>query len=352
MSKASQRKEAERRKRMEKDLGSEGVALIKSLAKQGVDALDSPRGMLSVMGAVGPKQKEHKDNAWLHQLAVRYRPDVEAIWDTMSCWEDEMEEVSGLPMPGMVVLWNREGEMIGMASPGLFDDATVEAKPGFQGVTEWMFGLSEGAVDGQVSAVMWAFGEYTEGFPAFCLWASDTGGRVAHALVEGEWIKARVTDAFWQIGCGAAAAQARRFWKVIGKTSEGDGDGVGSAADRDANLLHNQEEARALVRKAVEESQGLYVEAVVRLVDKYRTAKESEDAAWEMQDTDAAERVVIEHQPGPKLKRLEKELSDAKGQVTRLREQMATERVALPALEVQRAIQPQRDLSERMAEFF
>lgn len=352
MSKASQRREAERRKRMEKDLGAEGVALIKSLAKQGVDALESPKGMLSVMGAVGPKQREHKDNAWLHQLAVRYRPDVEAIWDTMSCWEDEMEEVSGLPMPGMVVFWNREGEMIGMAAPGLFDDATVKAKPGFQGVADWMFGLSEGAVDGHVSAVMWAFGQYTEGFPAFCLWASDTGGRVAHALVEGEWIKARVTDAFWEMGCGAAASQSRRFWKVIGKASEGDGGEVASEAGPDTNRLHDQEVAPALVRKAVEQAQGLYVEAVVRLVDKYRTAKESEDAAWEMQYTDAAERVVIEHQPGPKLKALTKELSDAKAQVTRLREQMANERIALPVVEVQRAIQPQRDLSERMSEFF
>ncbi len=322
MSKASQRKEAERRKRLEQKHGAQGAKLMARIEKHGARALESTYDVMEALGEFGPVVKATQATKRLHSLANAFRPTVKSLWDEMTCWEDFGGEDYALEVPSFMAFWDKNDELVGVLPSRPVSPELLEEHGSFEGAIKWMFETAEGKLLGDIDVAAWVVGGGEgEDFATFCLWATKDGAtKVAHVLVDGRWVAARVPDKVWFAAFMAAERAGEAFWdmpEVESLVNDPENPAPqGSAEDR-----------RRWLGVAASRVMERHVELWWRLLGSFQAAEDEAAAAWadaEEEDRQEGNRLLAARELGQqegatRLKQVEDELASARQEVERLR---------------------------------
>jgi hypothetical protein len=363
MSKASQRKEAERRKRLEQKHGARGAKLMARIEKHGAEALESAHEVMEALGEIGPVVKATAATKRLHSLANAFRPTVKSLWDEMTCWEDFDGEDYALEVPAFIAFWDKNDELLGVLPSRPVSQELLEEHDSFEGVIRWMFETAEGKLLGEPDVAAWVVGDSPrQDFATFCLLATKDGAtKVAHVLVEGRWVAARVPDKVWFAGFIAAENAGESFWGMpeIQRL-------VNDAENREQQ--GTAEDRRRWLGVVASRVMERHVELWWRLLGGLKAAEEEAEAAWAAADEDQRvegtqleeARALGRQEVVDKLKQVEAALASAREEIERLRrgEQVAGRPEIQPqvAVEAARIPAPPQDAAEevmrRVAAFF
>jgi hypothetical protein len=275
MSKASQRKEADRRKRLEKKHGKQGAKLMARIEKYGPEVLESPYEVLAAMAEMGPVVKATPARKRLESLADAFRPVVRTLWQQLTGWDGTESAGFALEMPSFIAVWNKLDELVGMVPARRVVHEWNEEAP-TDGTVEWLFRSVEadGIAEGDV--VAWVVGASTsEDYATFCLWANrDASATAAHVLVDGRWIVARVPEKIWGAGLVVAESAADEFWADPGV------DRLVASEPEHQDHQQTAQNKREWLADLIAREQWLHLESWWRLLQSYQAAEEEANFAW------------------------------------------------------------------------
>jgi hypothetical protein len=318
MSKTSQRKEAERRKRLEKTHGTQGAKLMAKLAKYGPEVLESRYQVMAALSEMGPVIKPSPARKRLESLAHAFRPAVRALWQEMTGWDEFGVNDYALELPGFIAVWDKNDEFVGIAPARPAGAELIEA--GLRGTVDWLFRNidADGITEGDV--VAWVVGGCDrEDYATFCLWASrGASATAAHVLVDGKWIAARVPERMWLAGFMSAERSSAGFWTA----PEVERLIAGQPSADECEKAASEDDRRRWVAEAVAREQAPHLEMWWRLLLSYQEAREEADIAWASGDEDV-ERASAE------TVEVEKGLVVHKDSVARVRQLLADLKVTL-----------------------
>lgn len=205
MSKASQRKEAEKRKRLAKQ--GVNLALMKEFRRKGPAAFSDPQMFWKytttnrIHGEQYDKFIHHADRERLERVLKEVCSDS----PISSFVEATVLVEADVSMPGVLFLRHLDGDPFeeGPALP--LDVQGFEwdlAAKGPTPVCSRLFELcdhkmQQRAGGQQCDAIVWAFGLYLDGDPTICLACSRSGAVAGRVLVQGSWIDATYPWQLW-----------------------------------------------------------------------------------------------------------------------------------------------------------
>lgn len=205
MSKASQRKEAEKRKRLAKQ--GVNLALMKEFRRKGPAAFDDPQMFWKytttnrIHGAQYDKFIHHADRERLERVLKQVCSDspISSFVEATGLVEADVS------MPGVLFLRCLDGDAAeeGPALP--LDVQGFEwdlATRGPTSICSRLFELCDRKVQPlaagqQYDALVWAFGLYLDADPTICLACSRSGAVAGRVLVQGNWIDATYPWQLW-----------------------------------------------------------------------------------------------------------------------------------------------------------
>lgn len=342
MSKASQRKEAERRKRLEKQYGERGAKMVQVLERLGPEAMETASQFLEIACELGPKQKDTPQRRRLEKLANDLEEWVKTVWRAASCWGSGDEEQFGFGVPPVLMFWGKDSDDIAHSCIPREMPRSV-AETGSAAVVAWMFDHADRRKLPEIDAAMLLVGGGEgDDFATVCLFADRSGTRAARAMVEGRWIKARVPEPCFGLGSLIAAVQGEAWSKrasvraLLGSSAdepvviEVGGDGTPPTSTTRSELLQD----------AISTSHWPLLELCFRLGMDCVSAEEEAEEAWGIVDQTTGD-AIGRDEALERATALEKQLADARAEIKRLVQAAKSDR-GRPAAPVATAAPPEQ----------
>ena len=196
MSKASQRRESERQKRLQKQTGVR-PELLSELLRSGRYGQQLDEVLLwKCMADAGKKRKAHEDDAMLNAFMDRHRASIEVITSGargMTVDASYADEPSDMPVPGYAILESSSGRENTLLMP--MSTISRPLEPSAEEMVQALFNWARATSTQDV--LIWVFGSSGELFPTFCLGMTRSGARAARILIQGKWIIAKNVHGIW-----------------------------------------------------------------------------------------------------------------------------------------------------------